>query len=245
MVVLHRASKNLGYAGAINCVLRSLDTSAITGVWVLNPDLEVEPSSLGAIVLSATRPGTGLVACVIADTQNGRVQMYGGAWRPWFGRSRLIGLGERLGADIDVKAVERRLDFASGAALFACPGFLDSTGLMDERYFLYCEEVDWCLRRKSWKIRFVPEAIVHHDHGAVIGSSTNRTHQSPLSVYLGERNNILLLRKFKPTFWLIGAAGSLMFMALYATSGSMVNLMMAFRGWWAGVRGEVGPPRWL
>ncbi|SFV16205.1 hypothetical protein SAMN02799631_06330 [Methylobacterium sp. 174MFSha1.1] len=244
-VTLYHATSNLGYSGAINCVLRVLNPTIITGVWILNPDLEVEPLSLSAVVLTSKEPETGLVACVIADTRSGRVQMYGGAWRPWFGRSRLVGLGDEVGTRVEVEQVQCELDFVSGAALFACPGFLRTAGLMDERYFLYCEEVDWCLRRGFWKIRFTADAIVYHDHGAVIGSSTNRAHQSSLAVYLGERNNILLLKKFKPNSWPIGAVGSLLFMAKYATSGSTANLATALRGWYAGLRGEIGPPHRL
>jgi hypothetical protein len=60
-------------------------------------------------------------------------------------------------------------------------------GLMDERYFLYFEDVDWCLRcwQAGWKVQYLPTATCRHAHGrasasgGLLGLVTNpltRTH---------------------------------------------------------------------
>lgn len=57
------------------------------------------------------------------------------------------------------------IDHPLGAALMVRREAIEQVGLLDERFFMYCEEIDWCLRTKAagWGIWCVPEAeIVHH-----------------------------------------------------------------------------------
>ena len=57
------------------------------------------------------------------------------------------------------------IDHPLGAALMVRREVTEQVGLFDERFFIYCEEIDWCLRIKAarWGIWCVPEAeIVHH-----------------------------------------------------------------------------------
>ncbi len=57
------------------------------------------------------------------------------------------------------------IDHPLGAALMVRREAIIQVGLLDERFFIYCEEIDWCLRIKAagWSIWCVPEAeMVHH-----------------------------------------------------------------------------------
>jgi len=57
------------------------------------------------------------------------------------------------------------IDHPLGATLMVRQEVIEQVGLLDERFFIYCEEIDWCLRIKAagWSIWCVPEAeIVHH-----------------------------------------------------------------------------------
>ncbi len=57
------------------------------------------------------------------------------------------------------------IDHPLGAALMVRREAIEQVGLLDERFFIYCEEIDWCLRIKAagWSIWCVPKAeIVHH-----------------------------------------------------------------------------------
>jgi len=57
------------------------------------------------------------------------------------------------------------IDHPLGAALMVRREVIEQVGLLDERFFIYCEEIDWCLRIKAdgWSIWCVPKAkIVHH-----------------------------------------------------------------------------------
>lgn len=50
---------------------------------------------------------------------------------------------------------------------------IDTTGLMDERYFMYVEETDWCFRMKQhgWERYYVPDAEVLHKYAGSLSSS--------------------------------------------------------------------------
>jgi len=55
-----------------------------------------------------------------------------------------------------------------GAALLVRTAGLRQVGLMDEAYWMYCEDSDWCLRfrRAGWELHYVPQARMMHHHGA-------------------------------------------------------------------------------
>jgi len=58
----------------------------------------------------------------------------------------------------------REVDWICGAAMFARREALEDVGLMDERYFLYVEDMDWCRRfwQKGWKVVYFSEASIIH-----------------------------------------------------------------------------------
>ena len=116
---------------------------------------------------------------------------------------------------------------------------------MNEDYFLYCEDVDWCMRVNPNRLRFAPEAIVYHRHGAAIGSNRIRKKRSRLSVYLDERNKLLLSRRFYPALYPVIVIVTLPLLAQYVVQGAFRNAGFALQGWFAGIRGEVGPPKFM
>jgi GT2 family glycosyltransferase len=63
------------------------------------------------------------------------------------------------------------VEIASGAAMLVRHEVCEQIGLMDEDFFLYFEEVDWCLkvRRAGYRIRAVPQSLVWHDVSATLG----------------------------------------------------------------------------
>src|SRR5690606_19980013 len=117
-------------------------------------------------------------------------------------------------------------------------------GEMDERYFLYHEEVDWCLRRGAARLGYGHDSIVYHKHGATMGSSSDRKRRSRLSVYLEERNKLLLTRRFYPAIYPVVVLTTLVLTAQYLRAGAFANFRTALAGWSAGLRGETGAPRW-
>jgi hypothetical protein len=242
-IVVQQAKGNLGYAGAINAMLATFERRRDwTAIWVLNPDTEPAPGALAALVARADQGGYGIVGSRLVVKHSGRVQLYGGRWRRWLGRGYNIGLGAPAEADIDAAWVEREQQYVSGAAMFVSRAFVSEVGPMSEDYFLYAEEVDWCLRRGRFRLGYAHDSIVVHEHGATIGSSVDRKARSALSVFLDERSRLLLTRRFFPVIFPVAAAATLLLTTQYLKAGAWRNFRYALAGWSAGLRGETGFP---
>lgn len=64
--------------------------------------------------------------------------------------------------------IQMNVDYLAGCFLMVRRGALTEVGLLDERYFIYQEEVDWCkqFHKMGWKVSFYPGAAVVHHHAA-------------------------------------------------------------------------------
>ncbi|MEM7599895.1 MAG: glycosyltransferase [Verrucomicrobiota bacterium] len=91
-----------------------------------------------------------------------------------FPRSRILS-----GADYQNNDHESAfpVDWVPGAFTAIRREMLEQIGFFDERYFLYYEETDLCLRarRQGWTIQFLPEAVVHHTGGGSSRKVTSET----------------------------------------------------------------------
>jgi N-acetylglucosaminyl-diphospho-decaprenol L-rhamnosyltransferase len=241
---VHRAARNLGYAGGINAVLDIIANDRCWhAVWILNPDTEAAPGALAALEARAKLDRYGIVGGRMVLKHSGRIQMYGGRWRRWIARGWNIGFGRPSEAVPDVDAVERQMDYVCGASMYVTRAFLEAVGRMDERYFLYAEEVDWCFRRGSFRLGYAHDSIVYHTHGATIGSNHDRHRRSPFSVYLDERNRLLITRRFDPVMLPVVALSTLSVVAQqYLLAGAFRNFGAGILGWFAGLRGRTGVP---
>jgi N-acetylglucosaminyl-diphospho-decaprenol L-rhamnosyltransferase len=164
--------ENRGFAYANNCALRTVDAD---WVLLLNPDTEILDGSFADLVRRlSSRPTVGLVG-VRQLTSDGElfptIRRFPNAIRSLFealGSERFpfraSWLGER---ELDLRVYERDVacDWTSGSFMLVRREALQSAGFMDERFFLYCEETDFCLRIKQagWEIRHLPFlTILHH-----------------------------------------------------------------------------------
>ena len=89
---------------------------------------------------------------------------------------------------------EREADFVMGAAMLVRREAVDQVGPLDEGYFLFSEEVDWCYRFKQagWKVLFFPGAEVFHvlgaGHGGRLFREQVRGHLRFMAKYHGVRS---------------------------------------------------------
>ncbi|CAO4157373.1 glycosyltransferase [Methylorubrum extorquens] len=242
-VLVHRAPENLGYAGGINAVLAYLKPDPNwDAVWILNPDTAPKPGALAALKKRAVEGDYGIVGSRIVLSHNQRIQTYGGRWRRWMARGWNIGLGEPADATPDVAKVEAEMQYVCGASMYVVRRFIETVGPLEEGYFLYAEEVDWCLRRGHFKLGYAHDSIVHHDHGATIGSNRDRKMRSSFSVFLDERSKLLLTRRFYPMIFPVVAIITLVLTIQYAVQGAYKNFGVALAGWFSGLKGETGLP---
>lgn len=240
-------ARNLGYAAAVNAGVRLALAHGADAVWVLNADTFPEKGALGALVTRLHEGGFGMVGSRLVFARNGRVQCWGGlAWRPWLYRGVLLGLGEEAGNVPDISSVEQRLGCVSGASVLVSRAYLEKVGLMDERFFMYCEDVDWGLRRGQFRLGYAHGSVVRHIHGSTSGSSVSRKSRSRLNVFLTLRNTVLLARLHAGGRYAVVAM--LCFLLTFdelVRTRSLRHFAWAQQGFWAGIRGEAGRPGWI
>jgi N-acetylglucosaminyl-diphospho-decaprenol L-rhamnosyltransferase len=163
--------ENRGWAGGNN---QALKQSAGRCLLLLNADTEPRPSSLAALVrFLDEHPDAGACGPMLLHS-DGSIQGNGRRF-PTFWKEFLDITGLRhlaLGAYIrhfgwgreDFTALAE-VDEVTGACLLARRETVEQVGLLDEQFFMYYDEVDWCRRMKAagWRVFYVPEAqVVHH-----------------------------------------------------------------------------------
>jgi GT2 family glycosyltransferase len=236
---------NLGYAGGVNAWLRPLMAQpGWTGVWVLNPDTRPEPDALAELVKYARERGKGLVGSrLVLMSDPGRVQTRGLAWKRLRAVTLAVDRYAPASIEPDPEDVERRLDAPSGASIYATRSLIEQIGLMDERYFLYFEDLDWGRRaKKADAVGYAHGSVVFHKGGSTIGTAWRRTQKSRLSVYLEARNKILFVKENYPGWLAWTVAVQLTRLLPFAAARAFPNVVAAYRGLAAGLAGEFGHP---
>ena len=148
-------------------------------VLLLNPDAEPLGDALGQMArFLDEHPKVGGVGAQL-QYPDGRFQhgafRFPDLWQLWFDffppRPRRLldsGLNGRYSRALYDAGKPFPIDFALGAALMVRREAIEAAGLLDEGYFMYAEEVDWCWRiqRAGWPFYCVPAARVIHHGGA-------------------------------------------------------------------------------
>jgi N-acetylglucosaminyl-diphospho-decaprenol L-rhamnosyltransferase len=161
---------NPGFAGGNNQAIR---VSSGKYILLLNPDTEVKPDALNALVSFLEECSQAGAAGARLVSPDGSMQLSchpdltlpREMWRLFhLDKLRSYGVYDMHQWD---KHVPRQVDVLQGAALLLRKSALDQVGLMDEDYFMYTEEVDLCyrLRKAGWQLWWVPKSEVLHYGG--------------------------------------------------------------------------------
>jgi GT2 family glycosyltransferase len=173
---------NGGYAFGNNAIIRPLleSSSPPDYVLLLNPDTIVRPGSIQELLdFMQLHPKVGMVGSRLEDP-DGTPQR--SAFRFHTILSELddglrLGLFSKLVSNWSVAPPvadsAKPTDWVAGASMMIRRQVFDSIGLLDEGYFLYFEEVDFCLRalRAGWQCWYEPKSRVVHLVGQATGVS--------------------------------------------------------------------------
>jgi GT2 family glycosyltransferase len=169
-VYLVRLSRNLGYAGGNNRGMRVAETRLPAEFfWIVNNDTLPTAGALAALLKTAAEDGSaGFVGSVLVYERHPRVvQCYGGGRvHGTLGRTRLSLKGVPLD---EIRAGRRAaVDYVMGASMLVRRDMLANVGLMDERYFMYWEDVDWQHRARAAgrHVTVAPDSVVLHGDSA-------------------------------------------------------------------------------
>lgn len=177
---------NLGFAGANNL---AMERSTGRYLLLLNTDAIVTPGSILALLALAERaPQAGIVGAHLLNPDGSFQASHTNFPTLWQEFLILSTIGRRLygacypshGAEADKGP--QRVDYVEGACLLVRREALDKVGGLDEGYFMYAEEVDWCKRMHAagWEVWYQPAAKVVHIGGA---SSANRKTSREADLY--------------------------------------------------------------
>ena len=182
--------ENLGFAGGNNVGLRYARERGADYALLLNNDTEVASDFLALLVdVIDADPSIGVVGPTIYYHDPSDVIWSAGGGIDWRrGDSYMIGLDQR---EDDAGWALREVDFISGCALLVRMSALDRVGDLDERFFAYYEETEWCVRiqRGGYRIVHVPESRVWHKIPLQDGRA-----KSPSVHYYMTRNRLLFLK---------------------------------------------------
>lgn len=193
-VQLIASEKNLGFAGGNNAALRAIgfDPSPNSfperggehlpeAVLLLNPDTEVQPGALLALFdFLKSNPQAGIAGARLVYG-DGSFQhsafAFPGLWQlafdllPLPGRLQESGLNGRYPRSAYASDRPFRVDHPLGAAMCVRREAIQQVGLLDERYHMYVEEVDWSKRivTAGWAVYCVPAAQITHFGGQSTG----------------------------------------------------------------------------
>lgn len=183
------SEKNLGFAGGNNLGLQQA-----TGKYIffINNDAVLLPNTIECLVETLeNNPQLGAISPKIAYAASPDTLQYAGFTKihPLTGRNSSIGRGEK---DRGQFCGLHTTAYAHGAAMMVRSSAIAKIGDMDERYFLYYEELDYCerLREAGYKMAVQGDAKVLHKASASVGVN------SPLQGFYHTRNRKLFMKKF-------------------------------------------------
>lgn len=189
-VSLRVAPQNGGFAYGNNQGLAHgfAQNAAPDFIYFLNPDTVPRPGALSALAAHLTRhPAAGIAGSAL-ENEDGTPHHF--AFRFPSTLSELdaglrLGVASRLLSRFQVAQqmgpVPQQVDWVTGASFMVKRQLVEQIGGMDERYFLYFEETDYCreARCAGWECWYVPESRVMHVSGATTGISSKQPRRLP------------------------------------------------------------------
>ncbi len=205
------AGENLGFGRGNNVGIRwALKNTACQYLFLLNNDASVFPDSIARLqAYLYAHSELSILTPRIAYRDDPQKLWYGGGDVDWR-RASVFTPGFNQSATAPVAMVERDVTFASGCALFMRRSAMEVVRGFDSRFFMYEEDVEWCLRAtgKGFSIRYVPSVLILHR--AQGGSNSE-----------GEEN--------RTDFWSVKNP-SLPFYAFHITRNRLFNLFLHAHG---------------
>lgn len=175
---------NIGFARAVNQGISfALGLSDITHVMLMNNDLALSSGTLAELLATfAKDKQIGIVSPLLHHPHG---YDWGGKYNHWTGMVRHTNWDNPPRTLLSV-------DHVAGAAMLISRSILESIGPFDERYFLYYEDLDFCLRAKSagYTIRINPQVVADHKTSSGTSATARTLYQW--------RSHLLFVAKHSP-----------------------------------------------
>jgi GT2 family glycosyltransferase len=189
-----RSEKNLGFAGGNNLGIKAATSDYL---FFVNNDTEFTPGLIEKLieVLDST-PVIGMISPLIKYFADKSLIQYAG-YTPmnyYTCRNSCIGLREKDTGQYN--HITAPTAYCHGAAMMVRKEAIEKAGMMNENFFLYYEEVDWCehIKKAGYEPWICTDALIYHKESVSVGK------KSTLKEYFMNRNRILFIRRNAPFF---------------------------------------------
>ncbi len=204
-IVIDNSETNLGFSGGNNRGIRRALTWGADAVWLLNDDVKIDRYAFSELKKTMGDVGVGVVVPKIyfypgfefhkdryVKKELGKVIWYAGGeidWENCIGKHR--GVDEVDSGQFDKQT---ETDFATGCSMLIKKEAIEKTGLLDEKYFMYLEDLDYSMRLKKsgFKIIYQPKAVMWHKNAQSSGVGDD------LHDYFFTRNRLLFGFSYAP-----------------------------------------------
>jgi GT2 family glycosyltransferase len=215
---------NAGFAGGSNVGMRAALSEGFTHVMLLNNDTIVAADFLRKTERAVRAFPLDVIAGDVTDME-GRPTHNVGTLSPWTGRVR-----HALGAPAG------EIDFVSGCLMIVPREAIESAGFFDERLFMYCEDMDLCMRLSDagFRVRYAPGIRVRHRFHPLT------THSGlPKEYYIQRNQAYVILRRGTLRQRMLHLC-YLAAMPLYKAARRPEHFIQAVRGACDGILGRMG-----
>lgn len=198
-ITLLRLPENIGFTGANNVGIKKAQEANADYVWLLNNDTLLANDALDRLLETFDDPSVGIAGSKIyfmkgreyhkyryKKSELGNVLWYAGGLIDWdnvYGSHR--GVDE---VDTGQYDTLEETAFVTGCSMMISKECIATVGLLDDKYFAFLEDLDYCLRAKQagYKVVYNPESKVWHKNAGATGGAGNTIHQ-----YYMTRNRLL------------------------------------------------------
>jgi len=237
---LIKSEKNLGFAGGNNLGIKIALAKDADYVLLLNNDTIVKENFLNELVIQSKDSSAGIAT--------GKIYYLDQPTKIWGAGGRVDwkrGMGIFYGInEIDTHSKynkQKYISFASGCMMFIKKEVLENIGLLNESFYMYCEDVEYCIRanRNGVMILYVPSSIVWHKIGL------KKARGSYFHFYYIVRNTIFIIKKYTTVTQMIKyisfSIPYFIINALFELLKKNPDIMKAMlRGFYDGIIGNAG-----
>lgn len=182
---------NLGVAAGNNQGILMALSEGCEWILLLNNDTTFPSNFLSELIASSSQLGRRVtVPKIYFDNPSGHIWYGGGGFNPRRGYTGYhTGIGEPDHGQFDIESI---VDYSPTCAMLIHQSVFIDVGLMDESYFVYFDDTDFCWRLKqlSIPIGYTPSTSLVHKVGGSTGGS-----ESPFTIRMTSRNRLYFLRK--------------------------------------------------
>lgn len=187
-------TENLGFSGANNIGIQYALKQNYEYIMLLNNDTIVDENMIDILMKECVKNTIVAPLMLYYDDPN-KIWYAGGKISRVTGNNYHLEMGKYIK---DISLEKKECTFITGCCMFAHSSTFETIGLLNDEYFMYCEDTEFCIRAtlKKCKMIFVPDAKLWHKISSSSGGSF-----SPFSIYYCTRNRLKYVQEYKKYFY--------------------------------------------